>query len=53
MWYVSGKFKRDECNLSMLLLNEVEKYLYSTSVVSLFPTLFLLISACSCVFWIK
>lgn len=47
------KVERDEYNLSMLLLNGVEKYLYSTSVVDLFPHLFLLISACSCVFWIK
>lgn len=41
--------ERDEHNLSMLLLNGVEKYLFLTSGVNLF----LLISACPCVFWIK
>lgn len=47
------KVERDEHNLSMLLLNGVEKYLFLTSGINWFPPLFLLISACSCVFWIK
>lgn len=37
----------------MLLLNGVEKYLDLTLELNLFPPLFLLISACSGVFWIE